>query len=291
MAPTPRGCQRRSFVPLSGFGGALAAPLKAVLQRGRWPRPMCPPTPVARPVGTRELGMQLVHRAAWGPTGGRSCVSRPLPRPHLQAVAPTIQSHCPCRGPMSPGPWLQSPPAAQPVSPAQGAGAATARGGPGPVSLHEAPAACARPVRASLVHLSPHLSLRPSPHLSRLHLFPVHLSKVRPRVGPSVRSYTHLQRRPSTCPARPGPAAPQPGLPRAGGSRGGAARCPGRGRISAAAAATRGSATSAPSTRARRLKKPGVDHCRAERDRAGTRGGALSSLASVSLLLHLFPRG
>lgn len=58
----------------------------------------------------------------------------------------------------------------------------------------------------------------------------------------------------------PGPAASQPGLPRAGGSRGGAARCPGRGRISAAAAATRSSATSAPSARARSFAKPGADH-------------------------------
>lgn len=70
--------------------------------------------------------------------------------------------------------------------------------------LLEAPAPCARLVRACPLHLSPHLSLRlslrpslrPSPHLS-----PVHLSKVRPRVRPC----THLQRRPSTCPARPRP--------------------------------------------------------------------------------------
>lgn len=74
------------------------------------------------------------------------------------------------------------------------------------MSLHEAPAACACPVRESPVHLSPHLSPRPSPcpsphlsplHLSPLHLSPQHLSKVRPRVSrrvcPRVRSRSHLE--------------------------------------------------------------------------------------------------
>lgn len=116
--------------PIVGLWGALAAPLRAALQRGRWPRPVFPPTPAALPEGTQELRVQPVHGAAWG-THGRSrlCVPPPPPPP-LAGRRPNNSKPPSLPWRDEPRPWLQSPPAAQPVSPAQGAGAATARGGP-----------------------------------------------------------------------------------------------------------------------------------------------------------------
>lgn len=208
MAPTPRGCQRRSFVPLSGFGGGGWQPSLGLCCSGGVGRGLPPPHVSCAAGEDQPVPKSLGTAGAQGRVGtherSRLCVPPPPP-------PPSVGRHPNNSKPLSvprrdePGPWLQSPPAAQPVSPAQGAGAATARGGPPkPVPLHEAPAPCARLVRACPLHLSLHLSLRlslrpslrPSPHLS-----PVHLSKVRPRVRPC----THLQRRPSTCSARPRP--------------------------------------------------------------------------------------
>lgn len=107
--------------PIVGLWGALVAPIRAPLQRGRWPRSVCPP-PLQRrgrrgPAGSRELGEQPVHGAAWGPTGGRGCVSRPLPHPHPQAVASTIQSHRLCPDAVSPGLGCNPRPLRSPLAP------------------------------------------------------------------------------------------------------------------------------------------------------------------------------
>lgn len=209
MAPTPRGCQRRSFVPLSGFGGGAWQPSFGLCCSGGVGRGLCwGPCVHASCGANRDQRVPESLGCSWctGPRGDPQevalCVPPPPPLPPV-GRHPNKPLSMPRRD--EPRPWLQSPPAAQPVSPAQGAGAGTARGGPPrPVPLHEAPAPCARLVRACPLHLSLNLflhlslrvSLRPSPHLS-----PVHLSKVRPRVRPC----THLQRRPSTCPAPPRP--------------------------------------------------------------------------------------
>lgn len=247
----------------------MAAQLRAVLQRGRWPRTV---SPTLHDGGDQRVPRSSGAAGAQG-THGRSrlCVPPPSVGRHPNNSKP---QSVPRRD--EPGPWLQSPPAAQPVSPAQGAGAATARGGPlGQCRCTRRP----RPVRARCVHA----------HC----ICPCICPCVCPCVRPCVRrrscarcicprcvpaSVPALTSSAGRAPARlgPGPAAPQPGLPRAGGSRGGAARCPGRGRISAAAAAaTRSSATSAPSARARSSAKPGADHQGAEH---GPEGGASTIL-------------
>lgn len=225
MAPTLRGCQRRSFVPLSGFGGGgLDSPASGCAAAGALAAACVGPLH-ASCRASRDQRVPESPGCSWctGPRGDPREVALCVPPPpRLPPVGrhPNKPLWMPRRD--EPRPWLQSPPAAQPVSPAQGAGAATARGGPPrPVPLHETPAPCARLVRACPLHLSMHLSLHLSLRLSlrpslrpSLHLSPVHLSKVRP----SVRPCTHLQRRPSTCPAPPRP-------------RSASARSPTRGRL------------------------------------------------------------
>lgn len=185
--------------PIVGLWGALAAPLRAPLQRGRWPRSVCTPHSSCVAGGDRQVPESSGSSRCRGPRGDPREVAPPPPPPPAGRRLNNSKPPSPRRD--EPRPWLQSPPAAQPVSPAQGAGAATRTRGPGPVSLHEAPAACACPVREPPVHLSPHLSLRPSPCPSP-HLSPLHLSRsicprcvpasVGRRVCPRVRSRSHL---------------------------------------------------------------------------------------------------
>lgn len=269
--------------PIVGLWGALVAPLRAPLQRGRWPRSVCPPpTPAARPEGTGRFPRARGAAGARGRVGthGRSrlCVPPPPPPPpagrRLNNSKPPSLPRC-----CEPRPWLQSPPAAQPVSPAQGAGAATARGGPGQCRCTRRP----RPVRARCV----------SPQCICLRICPRVRPRVRPRICPrcicprcicprsicprcvpasvaasvpaSVPALTS-KRRPSTCPARPRP-------------RSTSARAPTRGRLPRGRSAVSGPG---PHLRRRRCdsrlrhlrpQRPSPDACKTRRGstRSGTR--------------------
>lgn len=236
-----------------------------------------PPTPAAWPKGTGRFPRARGAAGARGRVGthGRSRPRVPPPPPPPPAGRRPNNSKPPSLPRRDePRPWLQSPPAAQPVSPAQGAGAATARGGPSQCRCTRRP----RPVRARCV----------SPQCICLRICPRVRPRVRPRICPrcicprsicprcvpasvaasvpaSVPALTS-KRRPSTCPARPRP-------------RSTSARAPTRGRLPRGRSAVSGPG---PHLRRRRCdsrlrhlrpQRPSPEPCKTRRGltRSGTR--------------------
>lgn len=159
--------------PIVGLWGALAAPLRAPLQRGRWPRSVCTPHSSCVAGGDRQVPESSGSSRCTGPRGDPREVAAVCPapsptptrRPSPQQFKATISPDA-----TSPGLGCNPRPLRSPLAPPRALEPRPARGGPGQCRCTRRP----RPVRARCV----------SPQCICLRICPCVRPRVRPRICP-----------------------------------------------------------------------------------------------------------